>query len=123
GTQEGIDFQFDRRTRMANTRLGHRAIRIAHELGGAALQDKVVEACFHANFTDGIDLADRDALVAALAPTGIDTDALRTKLAGTDALDAVIEDEKLAAQIGITGVPFFIAGGKLAMSGAQPADV
>lgn len=123
GREAGVDFQFDKRTRAANTRLAHRAIQVAHDLGGAALQGKVVEACFRANFTDGIDIGDRDALVAALAPSGIDVETLRTRLAGTDALAAVLEDEQLAARIGISGVPFFIAGGKLAMSGAQAPEV
>ena len=123
GKDAGIDFQFDKRTRAANTRLAHRAIAIARELGGAALQNAVVEACFHANFTAGVDIANRDALIDALAPTGIDTESLRTKLSGTDALETVLEDERVAARIGITGVPFFIARGKLAMSGAQAPDV
>lgn len=123
GKADDIDFQFDKRTRMANTRMGHRAIRIAHDLGGAALQDKVVEACFRANFTDGVDLSNREALLGALAPTGIDIEVLRTRLTGNDALSEVIADEEAAKRMGISGVPTFIAGGKLAMSGAQPADV
>jgi len=123
GKEAGVDFQFDKRTRAANTRLAHRAIRIAHELGGAELQGKVVEACFAANFTHGVDIGDREALIAALAPTGIDTEVLRAKLTGDHGVQEVVEDEQLAARIGITGVPFFIAAGKLAMSGAQPPDV
>jgi predicted DsbA family dithiol-disulfide isomerase len=123
GKDAGIDFQFDKRTRAANTRLAHRAIAIARELGGAALQAAVVEACFRANFTLGVDIADPDALVGALASTGIDVETLRGKLAASDALDQVLADERLAARIGITGVPFFIADGKLALSGAQAPDV
>lgn len=123
GKADGIDFQFDKRTRMANTRLAHRAIVAARELGGAVLQDKVVEACFHANFTDGIDIANRDLLVNALASTGIDLEALRTKLDDAATLRTVVEDEATASKIGITGVPFFIGAEKLAMSGAQPLDV
>lgn len=121
--QDGITMAFDKQQRAPNTRMAHQAIRIARELGGAALQDKVVDACFEAHFTNGVDISDRDALLAALAPTGIDIETLRTRLSGNDALDDVITDEKLANEIGISGVPFFIANGKLAMSGAQPPDV
>jgi predicted DsbA family dithiol-disulfide isomerase len=123
GKADGIDFQFDRRTRMANTRLAHRAIRISHALGGTALQGKVVEACFRANFTDGVDVGDRNALLAALADTGVELEDLRLRLMDTDATAEVVADEKLAKEIGIDGVPFFIAEGKLAMSGAQAPEV
>jgi predicted DsbA family dithiol-disulfide isomerase len=122
GKVDGITFDFDRRKRLANTRLAHRAIRIAHALGGTELQGKVVEACFRANFTDGVDVSDRNALLAALAETGVDMEQLRLRLMDTDATAEVIADEKLAADIGIDGVPFFIAEGKLAMSGAQAPE-
>lgn len=122
GKADGVEFQFDKRTRFANTRLAHRAIRIAHALGGTEMQGKVVEACFRANFTEGIDVSDRNALLAALATTGINVDDLRLRLMDTDALAEVIADEKLAGEIGVDGVPFFIAEGKLAMSGAQAPE-
>jgi predicted DsbA family dithiol-disulfide isomerase len=123
GNADGVEFHFERRTRIANTRLAHRAIRISHALGGTQLQGKVVEACFRANFTDGVDVCDRNALLGALADTGVDIEALRLRLMDRDATDEVIADEKLASEIGVDGVPFFIAEGKLAMSGAQTPDV
>jgi predicted DsbA family dithiol-disulfide isomerase len=123
GKADGIDFHFERRTRAANTRLAHRIIRIAHDLGGAALQDQVVEACFHANFVDGVDISDREALLAALAATSLDIAALRARLDDAEIEKAVLADEHLAHEIGISGVPFFIANGKLAVSGAQPVEV
>ncbi len=122
GKVESIEFKFDLRTRLANTRLAHRAIRISHAMGGTELQGKVVEACFRANFTDGIDVGDRTALLAALASTGVDNEELRLRLMDTDANDEVIADEKLAHELGVEGVPFFIADGKLAMSGAQSPE-
>jgi len=36
--------------------------------------------------------------------------------------DAVRADEQQAARYGITGVPFFVADGKYAVSGAQPPE-
>ena len=38
-------------------------------------------------------------------------------------LPAVRADQKLAAQLGIRGVPFFVIGGKFGISGAQPPEV
>ena len=46
----------------------------------------------------------------------IEIEVLRGKLAGDAALADVVEDEDTAGRIGITGVPFFIANGKLAVS-------
>lgn len=37
--------------------------------------------------------------------------------------DDVRSDEALARDLGISGVPFFVLGGRLGVSGAQPADV
>ena len=37
--------------------------------------------------------------------------------------DAVRADEQEATRYGITGVPFFVADGKYAVSGAQPPEV
>jgi predicted DsbA family dithiol-disulfide isomerase len=122
GKADGIDFHFEKRTRAANSGLAHRAIRLAHHLAGTAMQDKVVEACFEANFVDGVDISDREALLGAIAPTGIDIATVRARLDEPELLDAVLEDEQLAGKIGITGVPCFIADGKLAMSGAQSVD-
>jgi predicted DsbA family dithiol-disulfide isomerase len=123
GAADGITFAFDKMKRAPNTRLAHRAIRIAHALEGAAAQDAVVEACFRAHFTDGVDISNRDALLSALAGTPVDLAALRERLDWDESLDAVLGDEEMAAKIGISGVPFFVAQGQLAMSGAQPANV
>jgi predicted DsbA family dithiol-disulfide isomerase len=123
GAADGITFAFEKMQRAPNTRLAHRAIRIAHALEGPAAQDAVVEACFRAHFTDGVDISNREALLAALAGTPIDQGALRERLGWDESLDAVLADEEAAGKIGISGVPFFVAQGKLAMSGAQPADV
>jgi predicted DsbA family dithiol-disulfide isomerase len=123
GKADGIEFHFERRRRSANTRLAHRAIRIAHAMGGTELQGTVVEACFKANFTDGVDVSNLEELLTALTPTGIDIAELRLRLTAEDALAEVIADEKLAGELGIDGVPFFIAEGKLALGGAQSPEI
>lgn len=123
GRADGISFAFERLERAPNTRLAHRAIRIARDLGGAGAQDAAVEACFKAHFTDGVNVSDRDALLGVLAGVPVDQDQLRAQLATDAGLAHVVADERAAAQLGVTGVPLFVAAGKLALSGAQPADV
>ena len=70
-----------------------------------------------------MNVSDREALLGVLAPVAIDQAQLRERLATDAGLAHVIADERAAAQLGITGVPVFVAGGKLALSGAQPPDV
>jgi len=48
---------------------------------------------------------------------------VRAVLDGDAYAGAVRADEQQAAQYGITGVPFFVADGKYAVSGAQPPEV
>ncbi len=123
GAAEGITFAFEKMQRAPSTRLAHRAIRIARELGGADAQDAVVEACFRAHFTDGVNVSDREALLSALASTPLDQAMLRERLSGDAALEDVLADEQEASELGISGVPFFVAQGKLAMSGAQAPNI
>jgi predicted DsbA family dithiol-disulfide isomerase len=124
GRADDIRFAFDLMMRAPNTRLAHRLIAIARELGGATAQDLVVEALFRAHFTDGVDVCDSRALVAAIpAAAGLDPAMLASKLAGDDGLAAVLADEEVATVVGFSAVPFFLAESKLAVSGAQPVEV
>jgi len=62
-----------------------------------------------------------DVILAAFERHGvkIDVEKLHSALADGDAEEEVREDEKLAQQLGISGVPFFLANGQVGMSGAQ----
>jgi protein disulfide-isomerase len=44
-------------------------------------------------------------------------------LAGDRFADAVREDERTAAQLGVRGVPFFVVNREVAVSGAQQPEV
>lgn len=114
GQNDGIAFAFDKMPRAPNTRLAHRALKIAGLRG--------VDALFRAHFEDGIDIGDVDAVVSVLAASGADAAELRTRLAEGDALDDVVQDERLASELGITGVPFFLAGQRVALPGAGEVE-
>jgi predicted DsbA family dithiol-disulfide isomerase len=43
-------------------------------------------------------------------------------LSGSESLEAVTKLEEIGYRMGIQGVPFFIVGGKYAISGAQPPE-
>jgi predicted DsbA family dithiol-disulfide isomerase len=73
-------------------------------------------------FTQGADLSDRDVLVKAAADCGLDGERIRALLASDADVATVEQAANSAKDSGIDGVPFFVFGGLLAVSGAQPAD-
>jgi predicted DsbA family dithiol-disulfide isomerase len=119
GLGEGLAFHFDRMARTPNTLDAHRIIWLAGEKG---VQDAVVEALFRAYFTDGLDLADRSTLARVAAEAGLDREEIDGLLAGDEGLAAVRAGEEQARRLGVSGVPFFVVNGRVALSGAQPPE-
>ena len=76
-----------------------------------------------ATFTEGLPIADRSTLVRLATEVGLPTAEVQAALDGDAYAGAVRADEQRAARYGITGVPFFVADGKYAVSGAQPPEV
>ena len=120
GRGEGLAFNFDRQARTPNTLDAHRVIWLAGERG---VQDAVVEALFLAYFTDGRDLSDRATLAEVAAGAGLDRAEVDELLAGDKGLDVVRAGEEQARRLGVSGVPFFVVNGKVALSGAQPPEL
>lgn len=119
GKEEGIAFAFDKITRSPNTLDAHRLIRWAQSSGK---QSEIVERLFSLYFVEGQDIGDRQVLIDVARQAGLDTDMItRLLIEGVDTIP-VQEEMSTAARMGISGVPFFIFGGKYAVSGAQPVD-
>jgi predicted DsbA family dithiol-disulfide isomerase len=116
---EGLEFRFDL-LRGGNTFDAHRLLHLAREHG---LQPEMKERLLRATFTEGLAIADAGTLVRLAADAGIPAAEAEAVLAGDAYADAVRADELQAARYGITGVPFFVADGKFAVRGAQPAEV
>jgi predicted DsbA family dithiol-disulfide isomerase len=117
GAEDGIAFDFAR-ARPGNTFDGHRLLAWAAHAGRA---EALHERLFRGYFCDGEAVADRETLVRLATDVGLDGEAARAVLFGEAFADAVRADERTAAQLGIRGVPFFVVGGRYALSGAQPA--
>lgn len=100
----------------------HRLLHFAHTRGR---QEVLLDALYAANFADERPVfGDRAALLRVAVDAGFDADEVRGVLDDPDAYAAEVRaDEQQAAALGITGVPFFVFGGKYAVSGAQPAEV
>lgn len=116
GAADGLDFRFDR-LRPGNTFDAHRLLAWA---AGRGRQGALVERLMLAYMHEGRSVADHDELVALAVDAGLPGDEARAVLDEGRHADQVRADEALAAELGITGVPFFVLGGRHAVSGAQP---
>lgn len=97
----------------------HRLIALAHERGGAALQDAVVEEALKAHFVTARDISDPDVLAEAARAAGFaDGGDLLASGAGTD---RVREDLLRGKAIGVRSSPTLVAG-KRALAGAQSPE-
>jgi predicted DsbA family dithiol-disulfide isomerase len=113
---EGLTYASEKMARQPNTTDCHRLIRWAGEIGKApAMKQRLMELYF----TEGADLSNPEVLVQAAADVGLDGGDIRARLAGDRDLVEVEAQAKAAQEAGINGVPFFILGGRYAISGAQ----
>ena len=117
--EEGLTYRLDL-ARTARTFDAHRLIHLAREHDR---QEAMTERLFAAYFTEGAVITDAATLVALAEQAGVDGTAARHVLRSDAYTDAVRADERLAAQLGITSVPFFVRDRRVAVSGAQPTDV
>jgi predicted DsbA family dithiol-disulfide isomerase len=113
---EGLTYRLDKIARQPNTLDCHRLILWARNTGDPGhMKQRLMELYF----AEGADLTDREVLVGAAVDCGMDADLVRGLLA-SDADVARIDEETAAAKdAGIDGVPCFIFGNVLAVSGAQ----
>lgn len=119
GRSDGIDFRFDRVARAPNTVDAHRLVLLARTQGR---EWPVAEALLRAYFSEGRDLNDRDDLLAVAAAAGLDEASAGTLLAGDELVDDVLESQRVAQRLGVSGVPFYVIDDRYAVSGAQPAE-
>ena len=117
--KDGLEYHLDR-ARPANSFNAHRLVHIARGQGAeAAMQERL----FRAYFTEGVLLDDTDELCRLAEDAGLDSEDVRVRLLAGDGADAVRADEREAAELGISGVPFFVIDRRYGISGAQPASV
>jgi predicted DsbA family dithiol-disulfide isomerase len=119
GADEGVLFAFDKMQRTPNTRRAHMLVAQASDAG---LGDDLTEALFRAYFEDGADVGDPQVLIAIGEKVGLDPELAAEVIRSEAISDAVATMESRAAEVGVTGVPFFIINEKYAVSGAQPKE-
>ncbi|MFD8610636.1 DsbA family oxidoreductase [Streptomyces sp. NPDC059631] len=119
---EGLDYRTRDRDH-GNTFDMHRLLHLAKEHGR---QDALLDALYRANFAEerSVFAEGDERLVDLAVAAGLDAGAVRAVLADPDVYaDDVRADEQEAAQLGASGVPFFVLDRAYGVSGAQPAEV
>jgi predicted DsbA family dithiol-disulfide isomerase len=126
GKTVGIDFRFADIARQPNTVKAHALV----ERAGAtspALQGAVKESLMQGYFLEGADLTDDATLLRLAQRAGFtedvpSEDAHGKGVFGDPSLAQVRALDEEAREMGVSGVPFFIFNGKLAVSGAHAPE-
>ena len=101
------------------SRLAHEA---AHWARAEGRFEEMNAAIFRAFFERGENVGEPEVLASLAAGLGLDGDALRRALDAHEFGPGVEEDEREAAELGVSAVPAFVADRRAALSGVQPVE-
>lgn len=115
--ESGLALDVRRQQRSYPTLKAHTLLRVAaiHDV-----QEKVARALFREHFDEAGNIADTATLVRIGVAFGIDEALLLSMLTNPNSLAQTRTEAAHLADSGIRGVPFFLLGSKLGVSGAQP---
>jgi predicted DsbA family dithiol-disulfide isomerase len=116
---EGLVYALDKIARQPNTLDCHRLILWA---GNTREPARMKQRLMELYFAEGADLSNTQVLIRAAVDCGLDGDLVRDLLASDADVARVEQEANSAREAGIDGVPCFIFGGVLAVSGAQAPD-
>lgn len=115
----GLDLNIAGIKRQPSTLRAHALMKQAAEQG---MQGSMAEALFSAYFIDGRDLTQADELRSIANAAGLDAERISQALDNELEHAAIAESDLQARENGISGVPFFILNGLVAVNGAAGAD-
>lgn len=98
----------------------HTLLRHAQEKG---TQSSLMMALYEAFFIEHKNIGDKQLLNQIAQQHGFTSDEIASLLDDPSEIKATFDEAKQASTSGIQGVPFFIFGGRLAVSGGQPPEV
>ena len=119
GQEDGIPFAFEKITRRPSRFNAHTLERWAH---GQRLGLATKEALFEAYFANGQDIGDHEVLVTLSAKIGLDPNIVSDLLVSDADVENVRNEQDLFRQMGIAGVPTYIAHRQIAVQGAESAE-
>jgi predicted DsbA family dithiol-disulfide isomerase len=116
---EGLLYASDKISRQPNTLDCHRLILWSRS---ATDPGRMKQRLMELYFSEGADLTDPKTLIQAAIDCGMDGDLVRRLLASDADIDRVEGDANGAKEAGIDGVPCFIFGGSVIVTGAQSPE-
>jgi len=119
GKDEDIPFDFDRITWRPNSFNAHRLV---HWAQGQSRGIEAKEALFEAYFSKGLDIGDHEVLVTLASEIGLDPNIVSDLLASEADIETVRGEQNLFRQMGVSGVPTFIAMRQIAVQGAESSE-
>lgn len=117
--KNGLQFNLEN-SKVANAFKAHRLIQWAQTKG---LANEMEEQLFAAHLAEGKNIDDEEVLTTLAVKLGLDKEETKDILTSKAYTEEVEKDIKMAQQMNVQGVPFFIFNQKYAISGAQSQDV
>jgi predicted DsbA family dithiol-disulfide isomerase len=119
GNAEGIPYRFDAITHRPNSFDAHRIVRWAQGQGKGA---QAKEALFKAYFEDARDIGDHGVLTDVARSIDLDPEIVADLLSSGADTENVRQEAETFRQMGISGVPTYIANRRIAAQGAESAE-
>jgi predicted DsbA family dithiol-disulfide isomerase len=116
---EGLVYDSEKMSRQPNTLDCHRLILWSRSASDPA---RMKQRLMELYFAEGGDLSDPKALIQAAADCGMDGDLVRRLLASDADVERIENEAESAREAGIDGVPCFIFGGSVIVTGAQSPE-
>lgn len=117
--ERGLTYHLEH-AKAGNTFAWHRVVKLAERSG---LGFEVMSRFFEAYLAEGADLSTSEAVAEEAAKVGLSREAVLSFLAGDELAEQVRQEEAEALELGISGVPAFVAERAYVLNGAQPPAV
>ena len=119
GKAIGFTFHFSNNNPIPNTFHAHRLV---WYLKSMKLQSKLVEALFFSYFTQGINISDKENLIKIAKSIGLEENEIRDFLSSKQGEQEIANQEEMAKEKNIFGVPTYIFNDRYILPGGQESD-
>ena len=115
----GLEFNFKKSKNLPNTFLAHRLLWFCRSKNK---QHVLAEALFHAYFSDGRDVGDKDELIEISSENGLNREEIKEFFQTNIGHEEVLREENRAREMNIFSVPTYIFNKKYLLVGGQEPD-
>jgi|SRR5579883_779752 predicted DsbA family dithiol-disulfide isomerase len=116
---EGLLYASELIGRQPNTLDCHRLILWSHSTTDPGIMNQRLMELY---FSEGADLTDPKTLIHAAVDCGMDAELVARLLASDADVDRIEKEANAAKEAGVDGVPYFIFGGRVIVTGAQSPE-